>query len=219
MTMRSARLLIVPLAAVSLSACGINSVPTKEEAAKAKWANVEAEYQRRADLIPNLVETAKGASKIEQSTLEGVIQARASATQVKLSTDDLGDPAKVQAFQQAQGNVSGALGRLLVTVEQYPDLKSQARFADLMVQLEGTENRINVARTRYNEAVQEYNTTIRTFPDAIGAKLIHGAKPMIPFKADPAAATAPKVNFGTAPAAPAANDNAAAPASPAAAAN
>ena len=157
-------------AAVSLTACGINSVPTAEENAKAKWADVESAYQRRADLVPNLVETA--------------------------------------------------LGQLRTVVENYPQLQSQARFADLMVQLEGTENRINVARTRYNEAVQEYNTTIRTFPDAIGAKLIHGAKPMIPFKADPAAATAPKVNFGAAPAAPAANDNAAAaPASPAAAAN
>src|SRR3546814_8888126 len=108
MTYRNARWLILPVAAMSLSACGINSVPTKEEAAKAKWANVEAAYQRRADLIPNLVETAKGAANIEQSTLEGVIQARASATQVKLGTDDLNDPAKVQAFQQAQGNVSGA---------------------------------------------------------------------------------------------------------------
>src|SRR3546814_7955976 len=113
--------MIVPVAALSLSACGINSVPTKEEAAKAKWANVEASYQRRADLIPNLVETVKGAARIEQATLEGVIQARASATQVKLSTDDLEDPAKVQAFQQAPGNVSSALGRLLVTVERYPD--------------------------------------------------------------------------------------------------
>ena len=169
MTYRSARWLILPVAAMSLSACGINSVPTKEEAAKAKWANVEAAYQRRADLIPNLVETAKGAANIEQSTLEGVIQARASATQVKLGTDDLNDPAKVQAFQQAQGNVSGALGRLLVTVEAYPDLKSQARFADLMTQLEGTENRINVSVQDYNAAVQDYNTTIRTFPDIIGA--------------------------------------------------
>lgn len=197
MTYRSARWLIVPVAALSLSACGINSVPTKEEAAKAKWANVEAAYQRRADLIPNLVETARGAAKIEQSTLEGVIQARASATQVKLSTDDLGDPAKVQAFQQAQGNVSSALGRLLVTVEQYPDLKSQARFADLMTQLEGTENRINVSVQDYNGAVQDYNTTIRTFPDIIGAKIVHGAKPMTPYRAvTPNANVAPKVDFG-----------------------
>lgn len=197
MTIRSARWLIVPVAAMSLSACGINSVPTKEEAAKAKWADVEANYQRRASLIPNLVETAKGAAKIEQSTLEGVMQARASATQVKLSADDLGDPAKVQAFQQAQGQVTGALGRLLATVEAYPDLKSQGRFADLMTQLEGTENRITVSIRDYNAAVQDYNTTIRTFPDIIGAKIVHGAKPMTPYKAvTPNADVAPKVDFG-----------------------
>ena len=196
MTMRSARWLIVPLAAVSLSACGINSVPTKEEAAKAKWANVEAAYQRRADLIPNLVETAKGASQIEKSTLEGVMQARASATQIKLSTDDLNSPEKVQAFQQAQGQVTGALGRLMATVEAYPTLASQARFADLMTQLEGTENRINVSVQDYNGAVQDYNTTIRTFPDIIGAKIVHGAKPMTPYKAiSPNANQAPTVKF------------------------
>lgn len=197
MTYRSARWLILPVAAMSLSACGINSVPTKEEAAKAKWANVEAAYQRRADLIPNLVETAKGASQIEQSTLEGVMQARASATQIKLSTDDLNSPEKVQAFQQAQGQVTGALGRLMATVEAYPTLASQARFADLMTQLEGTENRINVSVQDYNGAVQDYNTTIRTFPDIIGAKIVHGAQPMTPYKAiTPNANQAPKVDFG-----------------------
>ncbi|UKK84159.1 LemA family protein [Sphingopyxis sp. BSN-002] len=197
MTYRSARWLIVPVAALSLSACGINSVPTKEEAAKAKWANVEAAYQRRADLIPNLVETAKGAAGIEKSTLESVVQARASATQVKLSTDDLNDPAKVEAFRQAQGQVSNSLGRLLVTMEAYPDLKSQGRFADLQTQLEGTENRITTAINDYNGAVQDYNTTIRTFPDIIGAKIVHGAQPMTPYKAiSPNADTAPKVNFG-----------------------
>ena len=197
MTYRNARWLILPVAAMSLSACGINSVPTKEEAAKAKWADVEANYQRRAALIPNLVETAKGASRIEQSTLEGVIQARASATQVKLSADDLRDPAKVQAFQQAQGQVTGALGRLLATVEAYPDLKSQGRFADLMTQLEGTENRITISIRDYNAAVQDYNTTIRTFPDIIGAKVVHGAQPMTTYRATtPNADQAPKVDFG-----------------------
>lgn len=197
MTYRSARWLIVPVAALSLSACGINSVPTKEEAAKAKWANVEAAYQRRADLIPNLVETAKGAAGIEKSTLESVVQARASATQVKLSTDDLNDPAKVEAFRQAQGQVSNSLGRLLVTMEAYPDLKSQGRFADLQTQLEGTENRITTAITDYNGAVQDYNTTIRTFPDIIGAKIVHGAKPMPTYRAiSPNANQAPKVDFG-----------------------
>jgi LemA protein len=198
MTLRQARWMILPVAALSLSACGINSVPTKEEAAKAKWTDVQAAYQRRADLIPNLVETAKGAAQIEQSTLEGVIQARASATQVKLDSGDLSDPAKVEAFRAAQSNVTSALGRLLVTVEQYPQLQSQGRFADLMTQLEGTENRITVSVQDYNRAVQDYNTTIRTFPDIIGAKVIHGAEPMKTFEAaTPNANVAPKVDFGT----------------------
>lgn len=182
--------LLLPLA---LAACGINSVPTAQENAKAKWADVQAAYQRRADLIPNLVATARSAATIERSTLEGVINARASATQTKITADDLTDPAKVQAFQNAQANVSGALSRLLVTVEQYPDLKSQARFADLMTQLEGTENRINIAVRDYNTAVQDYNTRIRTFPEMIGAKLIHGAQPMTPFQAKAGADTAPDV--------------------------
>lgn len=187
------RSLLLMMMTLSLAACGINSVPTSEEAAKAKWADVQAAYQRRADLIPNLVATARSASTIERSTLEGVINARASATQVKLSADDLTDPAKVQAFQAAQANVSSSLSRLLVTVEQYPDLKSQARFADLMTQLEGTENRINVSIRDYNGAVQDYNTRIRTFPEMIGAKLIHGAKPMTPFEAKAGADVAPDV--------------------------
>ena len=127
-----------------------------------------------------------------------MIQARASATQVKLSTDDLDDPAKVQAFQQAQGQVTGALSRLLATVEAYPTLASQQRFADLMTQLEGTENRINVSVQDYNAAVQDYNTTIRTFPDIIGAKIVHGAQPMTPYRAvTPNANQAPKVDFGS----------------------
>jgi LemA protein len=182
--------LILPLA---LAACGINSVPTAEENAKTKLADVQAAYQRRADLIGNLVQVARNAAGIERSTLEGVINARASATQVKLTPEDLSDPAKVQAFQAAQTNVSSAMSRLLVTVEQYPDLKSQARFADLMTQMEGTENRINIAIRDYNAAVQEYNTRIRTFPDMIGAKLIHGAKPLTPFQMKAGADTAPDV--------------------------
>jgi len=181
------------LLSLTLAACGINSIPTAEENAKAKWADVQAAYQRRADLIPNLVATARSAANIERSTLEGVINARAAATQVKLTTDDLTDPAKVQAFQAAQSNVGSALGRLLVTVEQYPDLKSQARFADLMTQLEGTENRINITIRDYNGAVQDYNTRIRTFPEMIGAKLVHGSKPMTPFEAKAGADVAPDV--------------------------
>ena len=190
MLSRASLALLLPFA---LAACGINSVPTSEENAKAKWADVQAAYQRRADLIPNLIATARSAAQIEQSTLQGVITARAGATQVKLSADDLSDPAKVQAFQTAQANVSGSLSRLLATVEAYPDLKSQARFADLMTQLEGTENRITVSIRDYNGAVQEYNTRIRTFPDMIGAKLIHGAKPLTPFEAKAGADVAPDV--------------------------
>lgn len=209
------------VAASSLSACGINSVPTQEENAKAKWSDVESAYQRRADLVPNLVATAKGAAASETQILTNVTQARANATAINITTDDLSDPATFEKFQGAQNQLTQALGQLRSVVENYPQLQSQARFADLMTQLEGTENRINVARTRYNEAVQQYNTTIRTFPDAIGAKLIHGAKPMVGFKADAGASAAPNVNFDMAPpAAPKAgvNDNApAAPASSAAA--
>ncbi len=187
------RALVVAFAAVSLASCGINSVPTAEENAKAKWADVQASYQRRADLIGNLVAVAQQSARLERSTLEGVIQARASATQVRLDADDLTDPAKVEAFQQAQTNMSGALSRLLVTVEQYPELKSQERFADLMTQLEGTENRINITIQDYNKAVQDYNTRIRTFPEMIGAKLVHGAQPMTPFEAKAGADEAPDV--------------------------
>jgi LemA protein len=187
------RVLLALLLPFALAACGINSVPTAEENAKAKWADVQAAYQRRADLIPNLVQVARNAANIERSTLEGVINARASATQVKVSADDLSDPAKVAAFQSAQANVSSSLNRLLVTVEQYPDLKSQARFGDLMTQLEGTENRINITIRDYNAAVQDYNTRIRTFPEMIGAKLVHGAKPLTPFEAKAGADTAPDV--------------------------
>ena len=184
-------------AAIALSGCGINSVPTAQEHARAKWADVQAAYQRRADLIPNLVETVRGAAAAENATLTEVIQARAAATQVQLNANDLTDPARVQAFQQAQGNLGSALGRLLVTVEQYPRLQSQGRFADLQQQLESTENRITVAIRDYNEAVRAYNTTIRTFPDAIGARIIHGAEPMTPYEAvTPNANVAPKVNFG-----------------------
>ena len=207
--------------AASLSACGINSVPTQEENAKAKWADVESAYQRRADLVPNLVATAKGAAASETQILTNVTQARAAATSINITTDDLSDPATFERFQNAQNQLTQALGQLRTVVENYPTLQSQARFADLMTQLEGTENQINVARVRYNEAVQQYNTTIRTFPDAIGAKLIHGAKPLTPFKANPGAQNAPTVNFdmGTAPPrvpGAGANDNTTAPASQAA---
>jgi LemA protein len=193
---RSSLALLAPLAALSLSACGVNSVPTAEENAKAKWANVQADYQRRADLIPNLVETVKGFAKQEQGTLTAVVEARAKATSIQLNAGDLSDPAKVAAFQAAQGQLSGSLGRLLASVEAYPDLKSNANFLALQSQLEGTENKINVSLRDYNDAVQSYNTTIRTFPDAIGAKIFYGAKPMETFKATaPNADRAPTVKF------------------------
>ena len=194
MTFAKCRLaLIAPLAAISLSGCGINSIPTAEEAAKAKWANVQADYQRRADLIPNLVATVKGFAKQEKDVLTTVTQARASANQVTLSPGDLTDPAKVAAFQNAQNTLTVATRQLQ---EAYPELKSNANFMALQSQLEGTENRVNISIKDYNEAVQSYNTTIRTFPDAIGAKIFYGAKPMVPFAATaPNADRAPKVDF------------------------
>ena len=214
------RFALAAFAAVSLAGCGVNSVPTAEENAKAKWADVESNLQRRSDLVPNLVATAKGAAASETQILTNVTNARAAATSINITTDDLSNPETFEKFQKAQNQLTQALGQLRTVVENYPQLQSQARFGDLMTQLEGTENQINVARMRYNEAVQSYNTTIRTFPDAIGAKIFYGAKPMIPFKAEPSAKDAPKVDFDFAPkSAPAggANGNPAAPSSSAAA--
>lgn len=194
--MSFARILIVPAAALMLSACGINTIPTKDEAVKAAWGEVENQYQRRADLVPNLVETVKGFAKQEQDVLVGVTEARARATSVQLSADDLADPAKVAAFQQAQDGLSSALSRLMVVVERYPELKSDQNFLALQSQLEGTENRIAIARRDYNQAVQSYNTEIRTFPSIIAAKVIYGAEPKEPFKATAANADqAPQVKF------------------------
>ncbi len=185
--------LIAPIAAVSLGGCGINSIPTAEEAAKGKWANVQADYQRRADLIPNLVATVKGFAKQEKDVLTTVTQARAGATQVQLSPADLTDPAKVAAFQNAQNTLTLATRQLQ---EAYPELTSNANFMALQSQLEGTENRINISIKDYNEAVQAYNTRIRTFPDAIGAKVFYGSKPMVTYTATaPNADRAPTVNF------------------------
>jgi len=188
--------LLTPLAALALGACGLNSVPTAEEAAKARWADVQNEYQRRADLIPNLVNTVKGYAKQEKDVLTEVTEARARATGVNVSADDLDDPEKLRRFGEAQGALSQSLGRLLVVTENYPDLKSNQNFLALQSQLEGTENRISIARRDYNEAVRAYNTRIRTFPDAIGAKVFYGAKPMVTFEATtPNAQTAPAVTF------------------------
>ncbi|MEZ5710677.1 MAG: LemA family protein [Blastomonas sp.] len=188
--------IMLPFGALALSACGINSVPTAEENAKAKWADVENQYQRRADLVPNLVATVKGFAQQEQDTLTAVVEARAKATSIQISADDLDDPEKVEQFAAAQAQLSQGLGRLLASVEAYPELKSNQNFLALQSQLEGTENRIAVARRDYNEAVRAYNTTIRTFPDIIGAKLIHGAEPLTPFKAtSEGAEEAPEVKF------------------------
>ncbi|MBS0256078.1 MAG: LemA family protein [Proteobacteria bacterium] len=183
-------------AIASLSGCGVNAVPTQQEEAKARWADVQSAYQRRADLVPNLVETAKGAAASEQQILVGVTDARAKATAINITTNDLSNPDTFAKFQGAQNQLTQALGQLRTVVEKYPDLKSQERFADLMTQLEGTENRINVARERYNSAVQAYNTTIRTFPAVVAARVVYGAQPMVPFQADASAQSAPKVSFG-----------------------
>ena len=189
---------VVPalVAVATLSGCGINSIPTAEENAKARWADVQNQYQRRADLIPNLVSTVKAAGAQEKDILTEVTRARAAANQVQLSGDDLTDPAKLANFERAQSAVTLNLQRLQ---EAYPELKSQGNYTTLMSQLEGTENRITIARRDYNGAVQAYNTKIRTFPDAVGAKIFYGAKPMVPFAATtPGAETAPTVNFGNA---------------------
>ena len=194
---RFALALLAPFAAASLASCGINSVPAAQEVAKAKWADVQANYQRRSNLIPNLVATVQGAAASERQILTEVTNARAGAQQVTLNANQLTDPSAVARYQAAQGQVTTSLGRLVALQEQYPQLQSQGRFADLQSQLESTENRITISIRDYNEAVRAYNTTIRTFPDAIGAKLIHGAQPMAPYQAvTPGADVAPSVNFG-----------------------
>lgn len=187
--------LVAPLAALSLTGCGLNSVPTAEEQVNAKWGDLQADYQRRSDLIPNLVNTVKGYAQQEKTVLTEVTEARAKATSIQLNAGDLSDPAKVQAFQNAQNQLGGSVGRLLASFEAYPDLKSNQNFLALQDQLEGTENRINASRRDYNQAVQQYNTLIRTFPSAIGAKIFYGAKPKVPFEASAAAQQAPTVNF------------------------
>jgi LemA protein len=187
--------LLAPLSALSLAGCGLNSVPTAEEQVNAKWGDLQADYQRRADLIPNLVRTVERYAQQERTVLTEVTNARANATRVQLSADDLDDPAKVQAFNDAQSRLTQAIIPLQRLQEAYPDLKSNTNFLALQDQLEGSENRINASRRDYNEAVRSYNTTIRTFPDAIGAKIIYGAKPKVPFEAAAGAQQAPTVDF------------------------
>ncbi len=184
------------LIAVTASACGYNTIPTKEEAAKAAWAEVQNQYQRRADLVPNLVATVQGYAKQEKDVLTAVTEARAKATSIHVDANDLTDPAKIKQIQDAQNALSGALGRLLAVSENYPDLKSNQNFLALQSQLEGTENRIAVARRDYIAAVQDYNTTLRTFPSVLWASTVfRGNKPMVAFTADSEAQTAPKVKF------------------------
>lgn len=190
------RLLIAVIglfAAMSLSSCGYNTMVSKDENVKGKWAQVENAYQRRADLIPNLVATVKGAAEHEESTLTAVVEARAKATQVTVNPENLSEE-EIANFQQTQDAFSQSIGRLLVSVEAYPDLKANSNFQELQAQLEGTENRISVERRAYNEAVQDYNTTVRSFPNNIMAG-IFGFKTKGTFKATEGSDVAPTVSF------------------------
>lgn len=184
------------LLGVTLSACGVNNIPTFEEQAKAKWSDVQNQYQRRADLIPNLVETVKGFAAQERNVLEAVTNARARATSVQISADKLTDPEAFKKFQDAQTQLSGALGRLIATVENYPDLKSNQNFLALQSQLEGTENRIAVARRDYIDAVRQYNTELRTLPGVIWASTVYrNNKPMETFSVAEDVRRTPQVKF------------------------
>jgi LemA protein len=210
---RIARLALLMIAPLALAACGINTIPTKEEKAKAQWAEVQNQYQRRSDLIPNLVATVKGYAAQESSVLIGVSQARAGAMQVKSDASITNDPAAFQRYAAAQQNLSLALAPLRVLQENYPDLKSNENFMALQSQLEGTENRVAIARRDYNEAVRDFNTTLRTFPQVIWAKTVHsGSQPMQLFQATATAQSAPSVDFS--PAQPAPPTAGAAPGSP-----
>jgi LemA protein len=194
--MRVRTIFAVLLLGLSLSGCGYNNIPTLEEQAKARWADVQNNYQRRTDLIPNLVATVQGYAKQERDVLTAVVEARAKATQVRIDASQLTDPEKLKQFQDAQNQLSGALGRLLAVSENYPDLKSNQNFLALQSQLEGTENRIAVARRDYIEAVRTYNTELRTFPGVLWASTFFRAnKPMAEFTATDNAQTPPQVKF------------------------
>ena len=179
----------------TLPGCGYNVMQANEEAVLAAWGDVEATYQRRADLIPNLVEVVKGYAKHEAETLTAVTEARAKVGSMQMSKQMINDPQAIAKFQQAQGELSGALSRLMVVVEKYPDLKANQNFLDLQNQLEGTENRINVARVRYNQSVQVFNTSIKTFPNSLTNSLMLHLARKEPFKAEEGAKVAPKVKF------------------------
>lgn len=188
---------ILFLGFVGFSGCNTyNTLVTEDERVEQSWADVQTQYQRRADLVPNLVATVRGAADFERETLESVTEARARATAINLSVDDLSDPAAVQRFQEAQGQLGSALGRLLAVSENYPQLRATESFRDLQAQLEGTENRIAVARRDYNAAVQRYNTTVRRFPNSMYAGMF-GFERRIQFEADPGAERAPTVDFGS----------------------
>ena len=189
------RIWLVGLLVFVLYACGYNTMQQNEEAVFGAWGNVESSLQRRADLIPNLVETVKGYAAHEKETLEAVINARAKATSVEVSTSDLSNPATMQQLQAAQGELSSALARLMVVVERYPDLKANENFRDLQNQLEGTENRINVARQRYNQAVETFNFSIRKFPNSLTNKLLLHLERKEYIKAEKGAERAPEVKF------------------------
>jgi len=193
--MKIRTLLILLCSSLLLSSCGYNKIQKNEEVVFSAWADIEATYQRRADLIPNLVSTVKAYAAHEKETFTAITNARAKVGQMNLSIDKLGDTAAMQNFQQAQGKLSGALSRLLVVAERYPDLKASDNFRDLQHQLEGTENRINVARQRYNDAVRIFNSSIRTFPNSMTNNFLLHLERKEPFKADAGAATAPKVAF------------------------
>jgi len=186
----------VVLLGLTVSGCGINNIPTYEEQSKAKWSEVENQYQRRSDLIPNLVETVKGYAKQEREVLEAVTEARSKATSIQATPDLVNNPEAFKKFQDAQAQLSGALGRLLAISERYPDLKSNQNFLTLQAQLEGTENRIAVARRDYIEAVRVYNTELKTLPGSIWAKVLYSSnKPMAEFTVAEDARRNPQVKF------------------------
>jgi len=195
-----ARLALLVAIPVGLAGCGINTIPRQDEATKTAWAEVQNQYQRRADLIPNLVATVKGYAAQEKDVLTSVTQARASATQVKVDASTITDPAQFQQYAAAQDKLSGVLGRLMMIQESYPELKSNQNFLALQSQLEGTENRIAIARRDYNQTAQVYNTTLRTFPSVFWAKTLYSSqKPAQLFQATAAAQSAPNVDFSTPP--------------------
>src|SRR6202167_4764432 len=198
--MSSSKMLLKLLAAfglnLALAGCGINAIPAKDQAVKARWADVQAAYQRRSDLIPNLANTVAGYAAQEKSVLTAFPQARAQATHLSVDASTITDPAKFAQFQAAQDRLSGVLGRLMAISENYPDLKSNQNFLALQAQLEGTENRIEIARRDYNGAVQDYNTELRTFPGVLWASTVfRGNKPMAEFTANDNAQAPPQVKF------------------------